>query len=258
MRIALGIEYDGSGFRGWQVQEGVCTVQQAVQEALSQVADREVKVIVAGRTDSGVHAMGQVIHFDTEAERSPRSWVFGTNAHLPRAVSVVWARPVSEEFHARFSATARSYRYVILNRAVRPGLLSGRVSWYYRPLDTEHMRAAAAYLVGEHDFSSYRALSCQAKNPVRTVRRLDVTRHGELVVISIVANAFLHHMVRNIAGVLITIGAGEREPVWACEVLEARDRTVGGITASPEGLTLVAVDYPEGFGLPRLSPLPLV
>lgn len=257
MRIALGVEYDGTRFYGWQSQPGTRTVQECVELALSKVADHPVRVVTAGRTDTGVHALGQVVHFDTDAAREDHSWVFGANANLPDDCGVVWARRVSDDFSARFSATARYYRYVIFNRAVRPGAFGSRVSWCYRPLAVELMQAAAHHLVGEHDFSSYRALSCQAKHPVRTVHRLDVARHGELVVIDIVANAFLHHMVRNIAGVLMTIGAGEHPPEWAREVLEARDRTLGGVTAPPHGLTLMRVEYPEAWGLPRL-PLPPV
>jgi len=258
MRIALGIEYNGAAFYGWQIQDGVRTVQACVEQALTRVADHPVSVITAGRTDAGVHAAGQVIHFDSPATRSARSWVFGANTHLPADVSVTWAQPVSDAFHARFSATARYYHYLIFNRAVRPGLLHGRVSWCYRPLDAARMAQAAHYLLGEHDFSAYRALSCQAKHAVRTIRRLEVTRHGELVVLDIVANAFLQHMVRNIAGVLMTIGAGEREPAWAREVLETRDRTLGGVTAPPHGLTLMGVEYPDEFGLPRLPPLSML
>lgn len=258
MRIALGIEYNGAAFYGWQIQDGVRTVQACVEQALTRVADHPVSVITAGRTDAGVHAAGQVIHFDSSATRSARAWVFGANTHLPVEVSVTWAQPVSDAFHARFSATARYYRYLIFNRAVRPGLLHGRVSWCYRPLDAARMAQAAHYLLGEHDFSAYRALSCQAKHAVRTIRRLEVARHGELVVLDVVANAFLQHMVRNIAGVLMTIGAGEREPAWAREVLETRDRTLGGVTAPPHGLTLMGVEYPDEFGLPRLPPLSML
>lgn len=254
MRVALGVEYEGSDYCGWQIQEGTRTIQQCLQAALTKVAAQPIKTIVAGRTDTGVHALGQVVHFDTDAVRSPRSWVFGLNAHLPSTISVIWARPVDDAFHARFSATARHYRYVIFNRPVRPGLRGSQLSWCYRPLDVERMSNAAIYLIGEHDFTSYRAAACQAKNPVRTVYRLDIVRRGDLIIIDIVANAFLQHMVRNIAGVLMAIGAGEREPQWAREVLYARDRTRGGVTASPRGLTLMAVDYPEHFGLPQLSP----
>lgn len=250
MRIALGVEYDGTQFCGWQVQEGVRTVQACIEQALAKVADHPVRVICAGRTDTGVHALGQVIHFDSESVRNERGWVFGANTHLPQDCSVIWARVVNDDFHARYSAVSRYYRYVIFNRTVRSGVFANRVSWCYRPLDEGRMREAAHYLIGEHDFSSYRAVACQAKQPVRTVHRLDVVRHGEMIVIDIVANAFLHHMVRNIAGVLMTIGSGEREPVWAKEVLEARDRTLGGVTAPPQGLTLMAVEYPKTFALP--------
>ncbi len=259
MRIAMGVEYDGSGFCGWQLQDGgVRTVQGEVEKAVGKVANHPVRVYCAGRTDTGVHGTGQVIHFDTEAERSERAWVFGANANLPKDVCILWARPVSGDFHARFSAQSRAYRYVIYNRHVRPTFLAHRVSWDFRELDVTRMRAAAAFLKGEHDFSSYRAVACQAHSPVRTVTRLEVERHGEFIVIDIEANAFLHHMVRNIAGVLMSIGAGEHEPEWALEVLEARDRTVGGVTAPPYGLYLTRVDYPAEFAIPQLPPPSLV
>ncbi len=258
MRIALGIEYDGSAFSGWQLQDDARTVQGCVEVALSKVADHPVRVTCAGRTDAGVHGIGQVVHFDAEATRSMRSWVCGANANLPKQISVTWAQQVAGDFHARFCAMRRRYRYVILTRSVRPTFLAGRVSWDYRPMDERRMAEAGAYLIGEHDFSSYRALACQAKSPVRTVYRLDVTRQGELIFIDIEANAFLHHMVRNIAGVLMAIGAGEREPAWAREVLEMRDRTLGGVTAPPHGLYLMEVGYPEQFGIPRLSPTSMV
>lgn len=258
MRIALGIEYDGSAFSGWQLQDDARTVQGCVEAALSKVADHPVRVTCAGRTDAGVHGIGQVVHFDSEAARSMRSWMFGANANLPKQISVTWAQQVAGDFHARFSAMRRRYRYVILTRPVRPTFLAGRVSWDYRPLDVRRMAEAGAYLLGEHDFSSYRALACQAKSPVRTVYRLDVTRQGELIFIDIEANAFLHHMVRNIAGVLMAVGAGEREPVWAREVLEMRDRTLGGVTAPPYGLYLMEVGYPEQFDIPRLSQTSMV
>lgn len=259
MRIALAVEYDGSGFCGWQKQShGERTVQTCVEQALSKVANHEVQVVCAGRTDTGVHASGQIIHFDTGAERTIHSWVFGANANLPKDVSILWAKFVSDDFHARFSAQYRAYRYVIFSRHVRPSFLAHRVTWEYRELDETRMRAAARYLVGEHDFSSYRAVACQAKSPVRTVSRLEVTRNGPLYFIDIQANAFLHHMVRNVAGVLMSIGTGEQEPEWAREVLEARDRTLGGVTASPHGLYLSEVGYPEHFDLPRLSPAPAV
>jgi tRNA pseudouridine38-40 synthase len=252
-RIAACIEYDGGAFQGWQVQEGCRTVQAAVERAFAQVANHPVRVACAGRTDAGVHATAQVVHFDTSARRTNRSWVLGANRYLPGDVSVLWAQAVPADFHARFSATARTYRYVILNRATRPALLAGRVCWEFRPLALDPMREAAACLIGEHDFSSYRALACQAKSPVRIVRRLEVAREGEQVFIDVEANAFLHHMVRNIAGVLMTVGVGKRPPGWAHEVLEARNREVGGVTAPPQGLFLVGVRYPERYALPSLS-----
>ncbi|MGE0082203.1 MAG: tRNA pseudouridine(38-40) synthase TruA [Thiohalomonadaceae bacterium] len=259
MRIALGIEYDGSGFSGYQAQaHGVRTVQDALEAAIAKVAAQPVTTACAGRTDAGVHACGQVVHFDTTAERSERAWVYGINANLPKDVCVLWARPVPDDFHARFSAERRAYRYVIFSRPVRPTFLAYRVTWDYRELDAGRMAEAARHLVGEHDFSSYRAVACQAKSPVRTLYRLDVQRHGPYIVLEAEANGFLHHMVRNIAGVLSTIGAGERAPDWAREVLEARDRALGGITAPPYGLYLTEVGYPGRFGLPRLSPPPLV
>jgi tRNA pseudouridine38-40 synthase len=258
MRIAMGVEYDGRRFCGWQIQEGVETVQASLEAGLSVVANEPVKVICAGRTDTGVHAMGQVVHFDTTASRSPRSWVLGTNSNIDKAVAVVWAQAVSEDFHARFSATRRRYRYVIVNRPVRPTFAAGRVSWDHRPLDEARMATAARHLIGEHDFNAYRAVACQAHNPVRTVNRLEVTRRDDLVLIDIEANAFLHHMVRNIAGVLMSIGAGERDVDWSKTVLESRDRTAGGVTAPPFGLYLMDVTYPAEFGLPRLSNTGLV
>jgi tRNA pseudouridine38-40 synthase len=260
MRIALGIEYDGSQYAGWQSQkagQGVRTIQGEVEAALSRVADHRVEVVCAGRTDAGVHATAQVIHFDTEAQRTERAWVFGANANLPKDVCVLWAKPVADDFHARFSARRRSYRYVIYTRPVRPTFLAYRVTWDHRALAVDRMRAAALFLLGEHDFSSYRAVACQAKSPVRTLNRLDVTAQGPFIFLDVEANAFLHHMVRNIAGVLMTIGAGEQPPEWAREVLEARDRTQGGITAPPYGLYLTDVHYPD-HDLPRLPPPSLV
>ncbi len=256
MRIAVGVEYDGSRFCGWQLQEdGVRTVQGVVESALSKVANHEVRVICAGRTDTGVHATEQVIHFDSDAARDERAWVFGANANLPKDVVLLWAKPVSEQFHARFSAIRRSYRYVIFTREVRPTFLAGRVTWHHHALDIERMQQAGNLLLGEHDFSSYRAIACQAKSPVRTLHRLEVSRQGPFIFIDVEANAFLHHMVRNIAGVLMTIGAGERPVEWSREVLEARDRTMGGVTAHPSGLYLTSVGYPEEFAIPQLPPL---
>lgn len=262
MRIALGIEYNGRDFAGWQLQADdaqgrpVRTVQAALETALASVAAAPVRVHVAGRTDAGVHASAQVLHFDTDAERSDYSWVRGANSNLPADVAVLWARRVAGEFHARFSATGRTYRYVILNRAVRPALLAGRVSWDYRPLDVARMQAAAVSLLGTHDFTSFRAMQCQAKNPVRELRRLTLRRTGDYVILEISANAFLHHMVRNIAGALAAVGAGERPPEWVAQTLAARDRTLAGVTAAPDGLYLCGVDYPAHFDLPRVAPGP--
>ena len=253
MRIAAILEYDGSRFSGWQRQEQARTVQAVVEEALSKVADEIIRVTVAGRTDAGVHAAGQVIHFDTSAARSDYSWVRGTNSNLPSEVALLWAGPVEDGFHARFSATGRHYHYIILNRPIRPTYLAQRVTHEYRLLDVAAMQRASQYLLGEHDFTSFRATECQAKSPVRELRALDVTRHGDMVHIRAHANAFLQHMVRNIAGVLMTVGAGEHEPSWAKEVLEARDRRAGGVTAAPDGLYLREIEYPETFKLPRLS-----
>lgn len=254
MRIALGVEYQGTGFCGWQIQEGVRTVQDCLEQAIARVADHPVRTICAGRTDTAVHALGQVVHFDTEAQREPRAWVFGVNAHLPADAVVRWAQPVADDFHARFSARRRHYRYVILDSRIRPALLAGRVSWSYRSLDAERMDAAAAHLLGEHDFSSFRSYACQAKHPVRTIHRLDLARRGDLILMDVVANGFLHHMVRNIAGVLMEIGSGRRPVDWAREVLAERDRVRGGVTAPPDGLYFVAVEYPEEYGLPVGSP----
>jgi tRNA pseudouridine38-40 synthase len=249
MKIALGVEYDGSGFHGWQYQGDVRSVQESLEQALSQVADHPVTVHCAGRTDTGVHATGQVVHFETEAQRSERSWILGTNTLLPDDVSIAWASEMPESFHARFSALGRRYRYQILNRPFRSALWRNRAVWIHHPLDEERMHRAAQALVGTHDFSSYRALACQAKHPVRTLYSLQVCREGEIVTIEVHANAFLHHMVRNIAGVLIAIGKGDQAESWASEVLEFRDRTLGGVTAPAQGLCLTKVDYPEEFGL---------
>jgi len=253
MRIALGVEYNGAGFCGWQAQRHGRTVQQVLELALSKIADHSVRVNCAGRTDTGVHALGQVVHFDTGAQRTARNWLLGANTHLPADVSVSWVQPVSTAFNARFSALSRRYRYVILNRASRSAVLAGRVSWVRRPLEAAPMAVAAQALVGEHDFSSYRALACQAKSPVRTVYSIKLEQQGDLVIFKLHANAFLHRMVRNMVGVLMAIGWGERPVDWAGEVLELRDRTLGGVTAPPDGLYLEAVEYPAAFAIPAPS-----
>lgn len=255
MRIALGIEYDGSGFSGWQTQSHGRTVQATLDAALSRIADEPIVSQCAGRTDAGVHACGQVAHFDTHATRDPRAWTLGTNSHLPRDVAVRWATVVPDDFHARFSASSRAYAFVISNRQTRPGLWQQRMCWHYRPLDVARMNAAATYLRGEHDFSAFRAAGCQARHPVRHLLRLDVSRHGELVVLEVEANAFLQHMVRNLAGVLMEIGSGAREPDWAREVLAGRDRRQAGITAAPGGLYFLQARYPARFGLPDDAPV---
>jgi len=252
MRIALGVEYNGNAYSGWQRQLHSSSIQEFVESALSIVANAEIKVICAGRTDAGVHAMEQVIHFDTEINRPINSWVLGPNTHLPFDIRILWAQEVSEEFHARFSAEQRSYQYVILNRVVRPGFFHKLVTHEYRPLDIELMQQAANYLIGKHNFNSYRAKHCQSKTPVRTMHKLDVTRKGNFIVIEFVANAFLHHMVRNISGVLMTVGSGEKKPEWANEILQLEDRQHKGVTASPDGLYLTLVQYPDTFELPQI------
>jgi tRNA pseudouridine38-40 synthase len=251
-RIALGIEYNGSAYHGWQSQlhDGVPTVQETLEKALSRVANHPVTVVCAGRTDAGVHATGQVVHFDTDAERETRAWIYGGGSNLPDDIAVRWAQPVPDDFHARFSAFSRRYRYVIYQHPVRPALFARQLCWQYRELELAPMQDAARHLLGTHDFSAYRGVQCQAKTPVKTVHSLELYRQGPLIVLEIEADAFLMHMVRNIAGVLMAIGSGARPTTWAREVLESRDRTCGGVTASPHGLYLVGVGYPEKFSLP--------
>ncbi|HHS89568.1 MAG TPA: tRNA pseudouridine(38-40) synthase TruA [Rhodobacteraceae bacterium] len=253
-RIALGIEYDGSRYCGWQRQAHSPSVQETLETALAGIADHPVTVTCAGRTDTGVHAVGQVVHFDLQAERPHRAWLLGGNTRLPDDVSIVWARVVKEDFHARFSAVSRCYRYVILNRSTPRALLARRVTWVYHALDVEPMAEAARFLLGEHDFSSFRAAGCQAKSPVRTVESVAVTRSGDFVYLDIRANAFLHHMVRNMAGVLIDIGKGDRPVDWVPELLEKRDRKVGGVTAPPQGLYFAGVTYPRQHGIDVTPP----
>jgi len=250
VRIAVGLEYDGTLYAGWQTQPSLRTVQEVVEAAFSRVAAEPVSLICAGRTDAGVHARGQVAHFDTHASRSLRGWMLGANTELPSDVSVSWARPVPAHFHARYSAEARTYRYIILNRASRSALASKRAAWVYRSLDHERMAQGATALRGQHDFSAFRSSECQAKSPIRRMEKLTVERRGDWVVIEATANAFLHHMMRNIAGLLIGIGRGDAPPAWAQEVLEGRDRTRNAATAPAAGLYLWAVRYPAPFGLP--------
>ncbi|MCF6755089.1 tRNA pseudouridine(38-40) synthase TruA [Pseudomonas balearica] len=252
-RIALGVEYKGARYRGYQRQvDGVPSIQETLERALSRVAGGQpVSLTCAGRTDALVHASGQVVHFDTTVQRSPHAWVMGANANLPADISVTWAQQMPMGFDARFSAVSRRYRYVIYNDPIRPAHLAQEVTWNHRPLDIVAMRKAAAMLVGTHDFSAFRASQCQAKSPVKTVHHLELLEFGRLIVIDIRANAFLHHMVRNIAGVLMTIGAGEQPVDWARQVLESRRREQGGVTAHPYGLYLVHVEYPAQFDVPE-------
>ena len=250
MRVALGIEYDGTSYNGWQRQKTGLGVQQRVEEALSVVANQPVEVICAGRTDTGVHASGQVVHFDTDSERTERGWLLGANTNLPDDVNVSWVAPVPDDFHARFSATSRSYRYLILNRLQRSALHRDRAWWVYEPLDAERMHEAAQRLLGEHDFSAFRAAGCQANTAVRTMLDISVSRDGDWITLEVTANAFLQHMVRNIMGTVATVGLGEQGTEWISEVLESRDRKAGGIAAPAHGLTLVGVAYPGEFGIP--------
>ncbi|MHB1678300.1 MAG: tRNA pseudouridine(38-40) synthase TruA [Sulfuriferula sp.] len=250
-RIALGVEYNGSRFCGWQRQPQGCGVQNILEQALAKLMGQAVGVVAAGRTDTGVHATGQIVHFDTDKNWPLSAWVRGVNAFLPDSVAVLWAHPVSEDFHARFSATARSYRYVLLNHPVRPALSTGQVGWYHAPLDVGLMQQAAELLAGEHDFSSFRAAECQAKSPIRVIRRLRVVRLGEHIIFELTANAFLQHMVRNIVGALVYVGAGKRPPCWMTELLQQRDRTLAAPTFSAAGLQLCHVAYDAIWGLPN-------
>ncbi|MFO1394939.1 MAG: tRNA pseudouridine(38-40) synthase TruA [Steroidobacteraceae bacterium] len=249
-RIAIGIEYDGTSYSGWQVQNHAPSVQAALERALGAVAAHPVELTAAGRTDAGVHALMQVAHFDSDAERPRDAWALGGSAESPPDVSVLWARAVPDDFHARFSALSRSYRYRILNRRVRPALERERCCWVRRPLDATAMHEAARSLVGEHDFSAFRAAECQSSTPMRRLVAIEVRRDGDRVELHVTANAFLHHMVRNLAGTLIAVGSGERPREWVAEVLESRDRTRAGVTAPPQGLYFAGARYDDRYGLP--------
>jgi len=253
MRIAIGLCYEGSPFEGWQSQASGNTVQDHLERALREVAGAPVRVSAAGRTDAGVHAVGQVAHFDTDAARPDSAWTRGANAHLPPQIAVQWATPMDAEFHARFSAEARSYRYVLYNHAVRPALLPRHAGWFHSPLDVEAMRRGAACLVGEHDFSSFRSSECQADSPVRTLEQLRIAAAGPYVLFDLTANGFLHHMVRNIVGSLVYVGKGRRPAEWMAELLAARDRRAAAPTFSPAGLYLVGVRYPARWKLPAFA-----
>jgi tRNA pseudouridine38-40 synthase len=249
-RIAVGIEYDGTAYSGWQLQQHAPSVQAVLERALSRVADHELQLTAAGRTDAGVHALMQVAHFDTTASRPEQAWVLGGSAEAAPDVSILWARQVPGDFHARFSALSRSYLYRIVNRRVRPAIDRARACWVRRPLDADLMHEAAQSLVGEHDFSAFRAAGCQSRTPVRRLARIAVRRDADRVEIEISANAFLHHMVRNVAGTLLAIGAGDRPASWVAELLASRDRTQAGATAPPQGLYFAGVEYEARWGLP--------
>ena len=251
MRIALGLEYDGSAFCGWQTQPGGGSVQDALEAALAQIAGVPLATVCAGRTDAGVHATGQVVHFDSGVERPLTAWVRGVNTFLPPAVAVRWAQEVDPGFHARFSAFGRRYRYLLLNRSQRPGVGHGRIGWYHHPLDETRMQQAAAMLLGEHDFSAFRAADCQARTPVKTLRQANVRRQGEMIVFDFEASAFLHHMVRNLVGSLVYIGQGKHPPQWMAELLVAKDRRHAAPTFAADGLYLVGVCYESRWGLPE-------
>lgn len=257
MRIALGVEYDGAKYYGWQRQRDVDSVQERLEKALSKVANQPVEVFCAGRTDAGVHGTGQVVHFDINIDRKMVAWTMGANAHLPKDIAVRWATEVSEDFHARFTATARRYRYIIFNNALRPAILGNGVSHYHGQLDEKKMHEAGQYLLGENDFTSFRAVHCQSRSPWRNLMHLKVTRQGDFVIIDIKANAFVHHMVRNITGSLIKVGKGEEKPEWIEWLLAQKNRTLAGATAKAEGLYLVDVDYPKEHNLPRVPLGPL-
>lgn len=252
MRIALGIEYDGSQFSGWQQQKGdVRTVQGCLEDALSKIADQPIQVVCAGRTDTGVHALNQVVNFDFEQSRDPKAWVLGLNNYLPYDISALWMREVPEDFSARFSAVERSYRYVIQHRMGRPALLNNRVSWRYGDLDIAKMHEAAQALIGEHDFSAFRSSQCQAKTAIRNMLSINVEQHGDFIYFDVCANAFLHHQVRNLVGSLIEVGKTVKPVKWIAEILANKDRTLAGPTAPAAGLYLVNVRYPKEFAIPE-------
>ena len=258
MRIALGLEYDGSAFCGWQTQPSGCGVQDHLQDALRRFADSPIEVTAAGRTDTGVHATAQVVHFDTDVVREANSWVRGPNACAGEALRVLWSHPVPDDFHARYSALSRTYRYLLLNEPVAPALLRHGVGWFHRPLDVERMREAAAALLGEHDFSAFRDSQCQSRSPIRTLMEARIDRRDTLVVFTFRANAFLHHMIRNLVGSLVYVGAGREEVAWIAELLASRDRRLAAPTFSPAGLYLADVEYDPAFGLPAFRCQPLL
>ena len=254
-KYALIAEYNGNCYSGWQRQQFVPSVQAKIEQALSSIANNKISVTCSGRTDAGVHALNQVIHFNTNVERPDIAWTLGVNSLLPDDICINWAAEMPEEFDARFSALSRTYQYIILNRRTRPGLLSGLVTWQCRELDESRMQEAAECFLGEHDFTSYRAIACQSKTPFRRVDAVTIQRFGDWVMLTVTANAFLHHMVRNIAGVLMEIGYGKQPVSWSEQVLLARDRTAAGATAPPDGLYLTHVNYPVDFDVPKIRSL---
>lgn len=251
MKIALGVEYNGTEFHGWQSQQTVRTIQTVLEGALSRIANEPVEVFCAGRTDAGVHAINQVVHFTTNSFRDLKAWTHGVNTLLPPSISVGWAQEVDEDFHARFSAIARRYRYIILNQSLRSALWAKKATWYRYPLDINAMQFAGNHLIGEHDFSSFRSSQCESTSPMRHLQEISITRQGNLIMIEVQANAFLHHMVRNIVGVLMMIGSGKKEPDWILEVLEVKDRRSASITAPADGLYLQKVFYPSRYVFPE-------
>ncbi|WP_386693344.1 MULTISPECIES: tRNA pseudouridine(38-40) synthase TruA [unclassified Lonepinella] len=257
MKIALGIEYNGKNYFGWQRQQGVASVQAELEKALSFVANETIDVFCAGRTDSGVHGTGQVVHFETDVIRPEKAWAFGTNANLPDDIAVKWAKVVPDDFHARFSATARRYRYILYSNKLRPAILPYGVTHTHLELDAEKMQRSGQALLGENDFTSFRAAQCQSKTPWRNVHHLKVERLGDYIVVDIQANAFVHHMVRNIVGSLMEVGCGRKPVEWIAEILAKKDRSLAAPTAKPEGLYLVNVQYPERFDLPKTALGPL-
>lgn len=256
-RFALGVEYNGSMFSGYQMQShGTRTVQAELEKAVSIVANEPIRLTCAGRTDTGVHATGQVVHFDTTVQRELKAWMLGANTNLPSDIAVHWVRQVSGDFSARFSAISRSYRYILFNRRIRSAVFPNNVAWSYEKFDENAMNAAAQHLLGEHDFSAFRSSRCQANHAIRVMQKISVTRQHDYLILDIKANAFLHHMVRNIMGTLMVIGRGEQSVDWMCEILEGQDRKCAGMTASPAGLYLVNVEYPKECGLPDSGWLP--
>ncbi len=251
MRIALGIEYLGTRYCGWQSQSNGCAIQDALEAALTKIAEHRVSVQCAGRTDTGVHAWEQVVHFETDATRPLSAWVRGTNANLPNDIAVLWACPVGDEFHARFGARSRRYRYILLNRPQRPGLSAGRVGWYHQPLDVGRMRNAAQELLGANDFSAFRSSECQAKSPTKTLHSFTIERHGQHIVYDLHADGFLHHMVRNIVGSLVYVGSARGDAAWIQTLLQQRDRRLAAPTFAPDGLYFLAAEYDSAWALPQ-------